>query len=96
MPGIKVTLDMDYSHLQIAEWLNDNLFEQREHKQKQLWIWGPTGNGKTYLWDTFLEKYCNIFLIPDDDRFMGKWKDDQYDLAVFDEFKGQKIMTWLN
>ena len=53
-----------------------------EHKQKQLWIWGPTGNGKTYLWDSFLEKYCNIFIIPDDDRFMGKWKDDQYDLAV--------------
>ena len=56
-PGIKVSLDMDYSHLQIAEWLNDNLFKEREHKQKQLWIWGPTGNGKTYLWDTFLEKY---------------------------------------
>jgi len=95
-PGIKVSLDMDYSHLQIAEWLNDNLFKEREHKQKQLWIWGPTGNGKTYLWDTFLEKYCNIFIIPDDDRFMGKWKDGQYDLAVFDEFKGQKTMTWLN
>ena len=95
-PGIKVTLDMDYSHLQIAEWLNDNLFKEREHKQKQLWIWGPTGNGKTYLWDTFLEKYCNIFIIPDDDRFMGKWRDNQYDLAIFDEYKGQKTMTWLN
>ena len=29
---------VDYSHLQIAEWLNDNLFKQREHKQKQVGI----------------------------------------------------------
>lgn len=43
-----------------------------------------------------LEQYLSIYWIPIDEEFYDEWIDHHYDLAVLDEFKGQKTVQWLN
>ena len=43
-----------------------------------------------------LEKYLKVFWVPmDGDGFIDGFQ-DEYDLIVFDEFKSQFKLTWLN
>ncbi len=35
-------------------------------------------------------------MIPMDVRHLDDYEDDDYDLLVMDEFKGQKSITWMN
>lgn len=37
-----------------------------------------------------------IYEIPKDEDFYDYWADDAYDVAILDEFKGQKKIQWLN
>ena len=81
---------------EIANWLNDNLFNtNRKLKEPQLYIHGPANMGKTTLVET-LAKYCRIYRIPTDEQFYDFYYDGMYDLVVLDEFKAQKTVTWLN
>lgn len=45
---------------------------------------------------TSLEKYFRTFPIPLTEDFIDGYDDDDFDLAVLDEFKGHKTMQWLN
>lgn len=79
----------------IATWLNANLFKTRPFSTKQLFVHGPTSMGKT----TFIEKlagFCAIYCIPRDEDFYDFYEDFAYDLAVLDEFKGNKTIQWFN
>lgn len=79
----------------IVDWLNRNLCVTiRPFKQEQLYIYGPPGMGKTSLVDV-LSQYCSIYHVPIDEEFYDDYNDD-YDLAIIDEFKGQKTIQWLN
>lgn len=63
-------------------------------KEKQLWIVSEPNCQKT----TFvmaLEKFFRIYWMPFED-FDDFYSDDMYDLAVFDEFKGQRTLNWMN
>ena len=80
---------------QIATWLNTNIKQQRKFKQAQLWISGPTNIGKTSLM-LQLEKYLRIYVVCLEEDFMDQFDPAQYDLVVFDEFRGQKKITWMN
>lgn len=79
----------------IATWLNQNIRTTREFKQPQLWIFGPPNTGKTTLLNG-LRQRLNIFDVPIDEDFYDEFYDNMYDLAVIDEFKGQKKIQWLN
>lgn len=86
---------MDYAHQLIWEWLNANIKKPREFKQKQLYIYGPPNLGKTSL-ILYLEKYLSVYQIPTDEDFYDFYNDEDYDLAIIDEFKGNKKIQWLN
>ncbi len=88
-------LDQDFRTLGI--WLNNNLHpgSPRHFKQKQLWLWGTTNLGKTSL-VMKLMNYFRIYMIPMDVRHLDDYEDDDYDLLVMDEYKGQKSITWMN
>lgn len=76
----------------IAHWLNENMLTTRILKAAQLYITGGVNLGKT----TFLmnlAKYFRIYYIPFNEDFWCDYNDNDYDLAVLDEFKGQKQVT---
>lgn len=82
---------------QISAWINKNVRQVRHHRQKQLWIQGPPGCGKTSL-IMFLEKTFDlqVYWWPKDEKWMDSYSDGCYDLIVLDEFRAQKMITELN
>lgn len=88
--------DMDAeSDRKIATWLNLNIRKPRDLRQPQLYIHGDAQMGKTTM-ILNLAKSLSIFYIPADEDFYDFYEDDMYDLAVFDEFRHQKTMQWMN
>lgn len=79
----------------IARWLTKNLNAFRARRQKQLWIWGPGGIGKStavHVLSSYV-KICEIFKIGQD--FIGGY-DAEAGLILIDEFKGQFSKQWMN
>lgn len=79
----------------IANWLNINLFQPRKPRQLQLYIYGEPGLGKSRL-VAQISRFARLFVIPRDEDFYDEWNDSNYDLAVLDEFYGNKSVQWLN
>jgi len=82
------------SNKQIAQWISSNVRQTRKFKAPQLFITGPKNLGKTSLIE-WLERYLSVYHIPQTEDFYDLYTDD-YDLVVFDEFKGQKTIQWMN
>lgn len=85
----------DDSTKSIIDWLNGNLFEKRLFKQKQVWIYGPPNCLKTSLLIK-LEEFFRIYPVPQSEEFFDSYSDDSYDIIVFDEFKAEKTIQFLN
>lgn len=79
----------------LNDWLEKNLQSDREFKQKQLYLWGPPGIGKTTL-ALELAEYFMIYYPPMDEDFYDSYADETTDLVILDEFKAQKRITFLN
>ncbi|AJD07529.1 replication-associated protein [Sewage-associated circular DNA virus-18] len=79
---------------QICEWICSNIRQPRKFKAPQLFITGPKNLGKTSLIE-WLGQYLSLYHIPQTEEFYDLYTDD-YDLVVFDEFKGQKTIQWMN
>jgi hypothetical protein len=81
----------------IVKWLNDNLKKDvvRPLKTKQLYVQGPANSFKTSL-ATFLSTWFRIYWVPKDEAFYDYYDDEDYDIIVFDEFKMQKTLQWIN
>lgn len=97
---IRVQQDIPTSAgIRLTTWMNANLTvgktTGRSPRQKQLWLCGAPGIGKTRI-RGLLATYLRIYTVPNDEDFYDDWEDDLYDLAVFDEFKGQKPIQWMN
>ncbi len=85
--------------LKLLKWINENLIigknTARPLRTKQLWLWGPPGIGKT-TFRLALMNYLRLYTIPNDEDFYDDYEDQCFDCAVFDEFKGQKKIQWMN
>lgn len=92
--GIVIRTPMSMEDSMIGAWLNSAIKQERGLRAKQLYIWGAPGLGKTHLIEE-LAKYLRIYTIPREDWETG-YEDGYYDLAILDEFKGQKSLQWLN
>lgn len=93
--AIQEEMEPDTPEFEIGMWLLQNIKVERALRQKQLWINGAPGCGKTSL-IMELDRYLKVFWVPmDGDRFIDGFTDD-YDLIVFDEMKSQFKITWLN
>jgi hypothetical protein len=83
------------SEQKIRSWLECNiLVKSRPFKKKQLYIYGATNLGKSSLIEK-LRPFLRIYQIPYED-FYDFYNDRDWDLAVLDEFKAQKSVSWLN
>ncbi len=85
----------------ICDWFNDRISRHTDDplsiaiREPQLWIVSPPGAGKT----TFVSKLMDclsIFDIPKTEDFYDNFRNNRYDLAVLDEYHGQKQVSWLN
>jgi len=82
------------ANVRIAQWLNTNIGKPRAFKQQQLYVYGGTGIGKTSLINR-LKEVLNVYSAPYDAHWMDGY-DDSYDLVVFDEFRAQYTIQFLN
>lgn len=78
----------------VVNWVNSNVKCARAFKQKQLYLSGPPNCGKTSLIST-ISQYVNVYFAPYDGEWFDDYSDD-YDLIVFDEFRGQYTIQFLN
>lgn len=72
------------NNVAIIDWVNDNLFKERQFKQKQLFIWGPPNSRKTSFVE-FLQQRARVYHASGE-QYFDNYSDDLYDLAVFDEY----------
>lgn len=89
------TTGMNENTRSIADWLNTNLLKNRAFKQKQLYVWGEANLGKTSM-ILQIQKYLRVYFVPMTEDFYDFYSDEDYDLIVFDEFRGQKTVTFMN
>ena len=94
--GVQPVDKTSLAQTKIAKWINKNLLDlpTRKHKQKQLWIFGPTNSGKTGLLMT-LNEFFHMYEIPDDNKWYDAYNDD-FQVCFLDEYKGSKTIQWLN
>lgn len=79
----------------IYQWILRNIRVPRAFGDPNLAITGPTGIGKT----TFLlalSKFCRIYWVPMEENFFDSYDDTAYDVLVFDEYKSQKTIQFMN
>jgi len=89
------TWSLPAADLDIARWMNSNLLNPtRVFGTKQLWLCGPTQHGKTTLVMSLQDAF-RIYWVPDED-FYDDYCDASYDLIVFDEYRHQKTIQWMN
>lgn len=81
---------------QVVDWLNKNILQEREFKQKQLFITSPPNMGKTSLINKLEKAGVRVFYLPPDEDFYCQYDNGLYDLIVLDEFMGQKRIQDLN
>jgi len=80
---------------EIEKWLNTNLCRERAFKTPALWIHGPANMNKTSLFRK-IGKYYSIYWMPIEEHFFDDYVDEDYDLVVLDEYKGQHTIQFLN
>jgi len=81
----------------LLHWFNSGQHvhnRERPIRAKTLYLISPIGAGKTTLL-TLLASMLRIYSMPDED-FYCTWDDKGYDLAVLDEFRGNKSLCFLN
>ncbi len=90
-----VSLTSSTPHQLIVDWLNENVSQTRDFKQKQLFVYGPPDKGKTSL-IMELEKSLNIYHMSQFEDWYDSFFNGRYDLVVLDEFRGGKSIQFLN
>lgn len=85
----------DVTSSALVGWLNNNIRKPREFKQKQLWLHSSPNMGKTSL-VLSLQEHASVYWAPLEGNNDDLYDDDAYDVVVFDEYFGQRKLTWLN
>lgn len=82
---------------QVYSWIRGNVMTgaSRMFGAKQLMVIGPTGIGKSTLIYN-LARYLRIYYVPMGENFYDSYSDSEYDLIVFDEYRSQKTIQWMN
>lgn len=83
------------THAEIMTWLLNSIGQPGRIGDKHLWVSGGTGLQKTSFF-TRLGKFISIYWPPRNEDFYNNYSDDAYDLVVFDEFKANKDIQFMN
>lgn len=87
---------MSLEEMQILGWMDMNFGRRRTFKQAQLYIHGRGDVGKTSLVLAIEEAFAKVYWVPMDEEYYTLYDDKQHTLSVFDEFRGQKTIQWMN
>lgn len=88
---------LNADNTELAEWI-EKTFDpilKRKRSDTSLWLYGETGLGKTRFFNR-LSKYLHRYDVPLEEDFYDAYANGHYDFLYFDEFKGQKTVTFLN
>lgn len=86
----------DFTAMRITGWLNHNVIaKQHKFGSKNLWLYGKTRMGKTSLKQLLNQAGLNMHEIDMGSTFYDGLNDETQ-LIVYDEFKGQKTITDMN
>lgn len=88
-------VELSAGGITILSWLAINLGCQRPFKAKQLYVHGPPNLGKTTL-VRFLSDFFPTYVAPMEETFFDLYDEEVHKLVVFDEFKGQHKLTFMN
>jgi len=77
--------------IQLVSWLNENLDKPREYRQKQLWLHGKSGVGKSTLINE-LTRYFNAYHVASEDKWWSGM-DSTKQIILFDEYTGYKTIS---
>lgn len=92
-PILTATDEAKYHNFQIIQWLVENVRQPRVLRQKQLWIQGPPGIGKSTL-KQFITKRLWTYL-PPPETFDNLFH-NSYEMIILDEYTGRgKDCNWL-
>ena len=85
--------------LVVVMWLLSNLFQERHHRQLQLYMWGGKHVGKTSIMSE-LQKYFMACKMPYDNGYFDLYNDDLHEFIYLDEYRGQisvhEMNNWLD
>lgn len=79
----------------VLQWLANNLFKERHQRQPQLFIHGPPACGKTRF-AIALQKFARVYTPSYDEEWADDYEDDLFDIVIFDEFKNQRKLLFMN
>lgn len=80
---------------QVFQWCNDNLQGQpRVHRQRQLYLWGDTGLGKSLL-TLWVQQFCRVYTMPHS-QWMEGFDPTFHQVAVCDDFNACYTIAWIN
>jgi len=89
------TTSSDQPTQKLCEWVNSNACQPRAFRQRQLYLHGPPGSGKTTFL-RLLNTSLRIFMMPPDEDYYDDYYDGKFDMIALDEFKAQKTQQQLN
>lgn len=99
-PWVPPILGANPQENQIASWLTSSvrnpqrLNQATGHRLQQLWIWGPSGVGKTFLcWQ--LSQMLDTYWFPLGEDFHNLFNNNK-DLIVMDEYTGNLKLQQMN
>ncbi len=90
-------LGLNPSEMQVMNWMQSNMIGRptRAFGMEQLYIHGPTGVGKTSFVMNLTTTF-RAYWTPMEENFFDAYSDKAFDFIVFDEFRGQKTIQFMN
>ena len=86
----------EYELHPLLEWCNKNFYNrQRPIREPQLWLKTPIHSGKT-TWISLLQKFMRCYIVGYERESFDEYSDDKFDIIIFDEYKSQKKLEFLN
>lgn len=81
---------------QLIDWCDKNFYQrERPIREPQLWLKTPIRCGKT-TWLACLQKFMRCYIVGYERESFDEYRDEKYDIIVFDEYKNQKKLEFLN
>lgn len=80
----------------LMDWCEQNFYKRdRPIREPQLWLKTPIRCGKT-TWLACLQKFMRVYIVGYERESFDEYRDEKYDIIVFDEYKNQKKLEFLN
>lgn len=95
LPPLPALHDLSSKEITVLQWLSSVKSDPQDRSRCHMLLRGGSGIGKSTV-AFVLHKYFRIFYMPYNTDFYCDWDDTKYDIVVFDEYKSQKTIQFVN